>query len=286
VKLRALPRTRSVSYLRWILVALLVLTSMAGCGEEQSTGEEEQTTTATTTMTNSLDYVAFGDSLATGYGATRGYVYRYAALLGADTGKKVSVENLGVNGLTSGQLRAVIENDQEATDAIERSEIITINVGANDLLQARWQYKIGYCGGVDNQDCLRQTVADFRANWDAILAYVVTIRSLDSTIIRVADFYNPFVNLDGATVSWPINGANDSMVFEKYLEQVNEHIAKSADSYGIPHTRIHEAFNGPDGSEDPNDNGYISSDGIHPSDNGHALVALQLRELGYEPLQR
>ena len=285
MKLRSSPRTRSVSYLQWILVALLVLTSMAGCGEEQPTGEEEQTTTTTTT-TDSLNYVAFGDSLATGYGATRGYVYRYAALLGADTGKKVNVDNLGVNGLTSGQLRTIVENDQEATDAIERSEIITINIGANDLLQARLHYKTGYCGGVDDQDCLRQTVADFRANWDAILAYVTALRSPDSTIIRVADFYNPFVNLDGATVSWPSNGANDSVVFEKYLEQVNAHIAKSADSYGIPHSRIHEAFNGPDGGEDPNDKGYMYPDGIHPNDVGYAVIALQLRELGYEPLQR
>ena len=155
-----------MNYLRWILAALLVLT--VGCGEEQSTDGEEQTTTADAVTTDSLNYVAFGDSLATGYGATQGYVYRYAAVLDMDTGAEVNVNDLGVDGLTSRQLRAVIEDDQGARDAIERSDVVTINIGANDLMQARLRYKAGYCGGADNQDCLRQAVADFQANWDAI----------------------------------------------------------------------------------------------------------------------
>ena len=78
---------KTVSYLRWILATLLVLA--IGCGEEQPNDGEEQTTTANIFTTDSLDYVAFGDSLATGYGATYGYVYRYAAVLGMDTGAEV-----------------------------------------------------------------------------------------------------------------------------------------------------------------------------------------------------
>jgi lysophospholipase L1-like esterase len=271
-----------VSYLRWILAALLVL--VAGCGGEQSTEGEKQTTTANTVTTDSLNYVAFGDSLATGYGATYGYVYRYAAVLGRDTDAEVNVNALGVNGLTSGQLRAVIEEDQGAKDAIEQSDVVTINIGANDVMRARLRYKAGYCGGADNQDCLRQTVAGFRANWDVILSDVTSLRSPDAAIIRVADFYNPFVNLDAMMVSWPDSGADDFSVFEEYLEQVNSHIAKTSDAYGIPHARIHEAFNGPNGTEDPSDKGYIYSDGIHPNDNGHAVIAQELEKLGYEPL--
>ncbi|MDQ4082912.1 MAG: hypothetical protein M3117_00725, partial [Actinomycetota bacterium] len=76
-----------MNYSRWILAAILVL--VVGCGQEQSTAEEEQTTSAATASTGSLDYVAFGDSLATGYGYNS-YVGRYAALLGTDTGAKVN----------------------------------------------------------------------------------------------------------------------------------------------------------------------------------------------------
>jgi lysophospholipase L1-like esterase len=266
------------------LAALLVL--VVGCSSPQPTEGEEQTTTADTVPTDSLNYVAFGDSLATGYGATQGYVHRYATVLGMDTGAEVNVNDLGVNGLTSGQLRAVIEEDQGARDAIEQSDVITINIGANDLMQARLRYKAGYCGADDNQDCLRQAVADFRANWDTILNIVTDLRSPDGAIIRVTDFYNPFVNLDGSMVSWPDIGADNFSVFEEYLEQANSHIAESSGAYGIPHARVHEAFNGPSGTEDPNNKGYMYPDGIHPNDDGYAVIAQELRRLGYEPLYR
>src|SRR4051794_1053222 len=80
-------------YLRWALLVLMVLAPPFGCGEpatEESATDElpmEETTTATATANNSsLVYVALGDSLATGYGSAEGYVYRYADLLGEDTG--------------------------------------------------------------------------------------------------------------------------------------------------------------------------------------------------------
>ena len=273
-----------MNYLHRILATLLVLA--VGCGEEQQNDEEEQTTTANILTADSLDYVAFGDSLATGYGATYGYVYRYAATLGTDTGAEVNVNDLGVDGLTSGQLRAAVENEQGARDAIKQSDVVTINIGANDLMQARLRYKAGYCGGADNQDCLRQTVADFQANWDAILTIVTDLRSPDEAMIRVTDFYNPFVSLDGPMISWPDSGTDDFSVFESYLEQVNSEIAESSNAYGIPHAEIHEAFNGPSGTGDPSDKDYIHSDGIHPNDDGHAVIAQELRRLGYEPLYR
>lgn len=277
---------RVITYLRWALVVFLISVLPTGCGEEPTTEEpstKESATVPTTTANGSLHYVALGDSLATGLGATDGYVYRYADLLGMDTGTTVNVDNLGVNGLTSEQLRAEIEGNQRAKDAIQQAEVITINIGANDLLWALWKYRSGNCGGADNQDCLRQTVDDFQVNWDAILAGVTDVRSPDTTIIRTMDFYNPLGHLDKAA-SWPNAGVNDFMVFKKYLEQVNSHIATSSEARDIPHAKVHEAFNGPNGDEDPSTKGYMSQDGVHPSDEGHAVIAQELRTLAYEPL--
>jgi lysophospholipase L1-like esterase len=279
-----------VNYLRWVPLVLLVLLPV-GCGEEPETKEPaieepavEESTTATTAANGSLGYVALGDSLATGDGATNGYVYRYADLLEVDTETTVNVYNLGVSGLTSERLRAEIEHNQSARDAIGQAEVITINIGANDLLWARGSYRTGGCGGADNQDCLRQAVEDFQTNWDAILAEVTGLRSPDVAIVRTIDFYNPSVNVDRATGSRPDAGANDFEVFKRYLEQVNSHIAKSSDAYGIPYARVYEAFNGPNGDEDPSIKGYMSSDRIHPSDSGHAAIAQELRKLAYKPL--
>jgi lysophospholipase L1-like esterase len=276
-----------VNYLRWTLLVFLVLASPFGCGGEPATEGSatdelamEESTTATATPDSTLRYVALGDSLATGYGATEGYVYRYADFLSVDTGTKIDVYNLGVNGLTSERLRAEIEDNRSVRDAIGQAKIITINIGANDLLWARWSYQTGDCGGADNQDCLRQAVGEFWANWDAILADVTGLRSPDVAIIRTMDFYNPLLDVDEVMGGWP----NDFEVFKKYLDQVNSHIAKSSDVYGIPHAKVYEAFNGPNGDEDPMTKGYVSSDGIHPNDGGHAVIARELRRLAYGPL--
>ena len=275
-----------MNHLRRALLVLLVLVLHVGCGEEPPTKESPTVEPPPATGSgggSSLDYVAFGDSLATGYGIADSYVYRYADLVGTDTGTPVNVHNLGVNGLTSEQLRAGIEHDQRAKDAIEQAEVITINIGANDLLRARSEYRTGGCGGADNQDCLRQAVAGFRANWDAILADVTGTQSPDAAIIRTMDFYNPLVDIDEATHSWPNANENDFVVFKKYLEQVDAHIAESSDAYGIPHAEVYQAFNGPDGDEDPSSKGYVAPDRVHPTDGGHDVIARELGKLGYEP---
>ena len=296
------PRTekRTTNGALWtLLVALLVslLVSAPGCGQEpaqeaRTTGEAtapvgptEDRTAASEPAPGALRYVALGDSLATGYGADRGYVARYADLLRADTGANVEVRNLGVNGLTSGQLRAGIEGDRRVKDAIGRADVVTLNIGANDLLRARQRYRSGGCGGADNQDCLRKAVAGFRANWDAIMSGVLAgVRSPDAAVVRTMDFYYPSVAVDATAVSWPAAGANDFEVFRKYVEGVNSHIAQSSEARGVPHAKAYESFNGPNGDEDPSMKGYVSEDGIHPSNEGHAAIARELGELGYEPL--
>ena len=46
--------------------------------------------------------------------------------------------------------------------------------------------------------------------------------------------------------------------------------------------RVNRAFNGPNGDEDPRDNGYVIPDALHPSEKGADLVMELVRELGYE----
>ena len=40
-----------------------------------------------------------------------------------------------------------------------------------------------------------------------------------------------------------------------------------------------------DGTQDPVAQGLIATDGLHPNDAGHKVIADQLRALGYAPLQ-
>ena len=234
----------------------------------------------------SWDYVALGDSLATGFGAFKGYVPRYDAYIESDTGVAVTRTNLGRNGWTSSQLLSALSSDPTFRSAIREAEIVTWNIGGNDLRAARNSYKKGTCGGIDNQDCLRASVATLKTNWTAITAEVLELRSTSDTIVRTMDIYNPYVRTDMVSDTWRQNdrGKNDFQVFKKYLDRVNRHIATTSYTERVPYAPVYLAFNGSLGDEDPRSKGYLSFDGVHPNDSGHRVIADELRMLGYAPL--
>src|SRR5215216_1938299 len=212
---------------------------------------------ATTDSRIRWDYVALGDSLAAGVGARRGYVPRYAEHLQSDTGARLRVINLGLSGQTSTQLLHSIRNDPEMRKALGRAEIITFNIGLNDLGQARNSYQSGTCGGPQNEACLREVVDRVERNWDAIMREISSLRSKENTIVRTVGLgYTP----------------RPEGVFGPYLGRVTHHIASSAADAGIPYVEVRLA------DED------MSEDGLHPNDKGYQVIAEQLRSLGYEPL--
>lgn len=205
----------------------------------------------------SWDYVALGDSLVAGVGASHGYVDRYAGQLRADTSARVRVTNLGVSGQTSSQLLRGLRGDASARRAIGGAEVITFNIGINDLGRARGEYEAETCGGARNERCLRAATETLERNWDAITEEILALRSADEAIIRTAGLgYTPHV--DG--------------VSGHYLQGANSHIAASTAESGIPYA---EVSLGPDG---------LGRDGLHPDGSGYDEIADHLKRLGYEPL--
>jgi lysophospholipase L1-like esterase len=234
----------------------------------------------------SWDYVALGDSLATGFGAFKGYVPLYEAHVETDTGVAVTRTNLGQNGWTSSQLLSALRNDPTFRRATREAEIVTWNIGGNDLRAARNSYKKGTCGGADNQDCLRAGVAKLETNWDAITAEVLELRSSRNTIVRTMDIYNPYVRTDIVSDTWQDDGGmNDFQVFKSYVDEVNYHIATTSYTSGVPYAEVYLAFNGTTGDDDPKSKGYLSFDGVHPNNTGHTIIAGELRKPGYAPLR-
>jgi lysophospholipase L1-like esterase len=216
-----------------------------------------QETTAVTDATVSWDYVALGDSLAVGVGAKRGYVDRYASYITADTGVRIDLVNLGRSGQTSSQLLHALRNDPAMRKTLGTAEVITFNIGINDLGDAGEAYENGTCGGSDNQKCLRAAVEAFKENWDTIVAELLSLRSPEDAVIRTAGIgYTPRVD----------------EIFEPYVDEVNRHIATTAADHDIPYAQPY--LEGED----------MSPDGVHPNDGGYEVIADRLRELGYGPL--
>jgi lysophospholipase L1-like esterase len=201
--------------------------------------------------------VALGDSLTVGVGARNGYVERYAAHIESDTGARVNVINLGESGQTSSELLYALRNDESMRRDLGRAEVVTFNIGINDLGHAGEAHESGVCGGGDDQDCLRAAVEKLAENWDAIVTELLSLRSTEDTVIRTAGIgYTPRV----------------ATIFEPYVAHVNRHIAATSASHGIPYAQPYL------------DKGHMSSDGVHPNDAGYEVIADRLQELGYHPL--
>jgi lysophospholipase L1-like esterase len=223
-----------------------------------------------------VGYVALGDSLAVGVGdnVEGGYVERYRDAAANDLDTAVVLQNLAVGGSTSADLLATLTVDASVRNAVSTADIVTFDIGGNDILIALFAFAGGTCGGTDGQDCLRQALDGFVQNWSLILA---ELRALNpGAMIRTMTYYNPFVvDLtpgDGTAVAW-----------KPYFVELNKTIRTSASAFGIAVADAALAFNGSKGTKDPIEAGYIDPDHIHPSPSGHALLADLFRGLGYVP---
>lgn len=255
-------------------VALLVSGCAASGGDAGDLSDSEETDTADTIV--SWSYTALGDSLAAGTGASyQGYVNRYAGYLESDTGIRVNVTNLGRNGQTSSELLLSLRKDTSSRQAVREADVLTVNIGINDLGQAAQSYKDGTCGGADNQDCLHTAAKTVKGNWSAIIAELLSLRSTNDTIIRAVGLgYTPYLDPEEAPDVGPRDGElSDFRVFKPYLDEVNHHIATTTSDNGIPYAEVRL------------DKGYISQDGVHPSDEGYEVIVGQLRELWYSLLR-
>ncbi len=249
-------------------------------------GTELRQTSGEPPAAEAIEYTALGDSLATGIFAQKGYVLRYKDALQAATRRNVTLTNLGRNGWTSASLLQAIRSDEVFRGAIARAQVITFNVGGNDLREARLRYKSGGCGGADNQDCLRAGLTQFKSNWSEIVRELRALRDPSVAVMRTMDIYNPYVRQDRGADTWAQDGGrNDLQVFKPYVDEANSFIVATAAANSIPTARIYTAFNGPGGDEDPIARGYIAVDGLHPSDAGHVVLAQALDALGYAPLK-
>jgi lysophospholipase L1-like esterase len=214
---------------------------------------------------STIHYLALGDSLAAWavyddatYG--RGYVEYVTDSVQPPPPRVVAVNNLGFGFATSADLlQQLAEPDVRAS--VAASDVVTWDIGLVDWLFARIDYQQGTCGGEDNQDCLRDMVAAFGANWDQVVTEMTGLTRPGAAVVA-ADIYYPTVAEDVAAGSFA--------VLDSYLAQMNAHIHATT---GVAVGDVHLAFNGPDGTDDPGvDHGYLY-DGLHPNGAGGLAFA-------------
>ena len=263
---KTLKNNKLLQQLTGLVVVVLLL---AGCGTPQPLSTHEANTT--------WDYVALGDSIPAGYGVNaQSYVIYYAEYIEADLGVKVNVHNWSIPGQTTKQVLTKLQNDQELRDAIKDAEVITIWTGWNDVARFFILGKESKCSDGENldMDCVREGVRVLEVDIDALLIEILSLRSTNDTLIRIADNCNHFVG------EWKEAGEYQKLkgpVFEDWSEA----IVQIASNHGVPVVHTYMALNGEDGNDEIAAK-YLWADGIHFSAEGHILIADLHRDLGYD----
>lgn len=210
-----------------------------------------------------LRYVALGDSLASGMGGEPSYADFYAHDLQRRTGVPVELTNLGRPGWTSAQLLEALRSDDMFRTAVAQADVVTWDIGANDIIGASLRAGTASCGGDAGLQCVRDTRREFATNWRAIVDELTGLRRGADVALLTFDMYSPFI---------PPHVRNDQVLAE--LDTMNATIAASDGRDGIEVAQVAQGF--ADGSFDE----LLDDDGLHPSRQGHRLIARLLLDLG------
>jgi len=221
-------------------------------------------------------YIAMGDSIAFGVGATNpstmGYVgLTFEALRTSERyrDRGLTLVNLSVPGNTSadllipaGQLEsaiAEIERRQgDATAADDNVEIITVNIGGNDLLSLLDPDSPCFTdAGAD--PCIEhfgEVLSGLQRNLEEVLQSLRD--AAPSASIIVLDLYNPY------------SGTQDprEVIADLGVGQVNGVVAAAAANpdLKIETASVFQLFQG-------RGNQWIAADGLHPNAAGHSVIA-------------
>ena len=211
----------------------------------------------------------------------------YADYIEEDTGKTVIVHDLWIGALAAGDILDALNGDpppgnlryKEMLASIPDAEVIVIygNPEASVDEDNPWDFNCGQgIGDLYVNNCDLESFNLYIDDLDAIYQKIFELRDGQPTIIRAFDAYNPRLpNRQGADA------------YEECIacwQAYNQAIHIAAERNNIPVAQVAEAWNGPDFLLNPVDMGY-TKDGEHPSELGAQVIAQQLRELGYEPVE-
>ncbi|WP_059173658.1 GDSL-type esterase/lipase family protein [Bacillus sp. FJAT-27445] len=204
---------------------------------------------------NSLYHLALGDSIIRGVGASKNqnFVCEFSKELGKLTNKEVNFQNEGISGMTSSELKQLMDA-RKFDEEIKKADIITVNIGGNDVLRAAKEQD--FQSAFKAFDSLQQT---FTQNLADISARITEINPA-ATIVFL-ELYNP-LNPDTAYYG----------IADKLLPKWNVNIYRTAKN--IPAALVIETSKVINGQNLQN----LAPDGVHPNSLGYKAIASQIIE--------
>ena len=224
-------------------------------------------------------YLALGDSLSVGVGASDEPLLGWVGLVSAAL-PGWDLANLGVSGDDSSELlfggpldEGLRIIDSRATDAEAGNEVgaITLEIGANDLLDIFFDLVVpSTCPSViealQREVCvtaLENALDAFRSNLTETLARLA--EAAPDAPLFLATIYNPFSGSSAVLDEMGVL-ALEGQEGTEFPTGMNDIIREAGAEAGVTVVEWYELFLGQQSQ-------YISSDLIHPNDDGHAVMA-------------
>jgi lysophospholipase L1-like esterase len=255
------------------------LTPQPTSAEPPPTGSDSRSV-ATDGYPNAPLYIALGDSLSAGVGATNRATTAFVPLVREGLGPNGLI-NLGHSGDDSFEITehghleealAVIEARNSDDNASNDVELVTLEIGGNDLLDIYFDLVVpGTCPNVE--EGLRKPVC-VNAIQDAFDAFSPNLREILAALqdadpdlpVVLMTLYNPF---SGSTITAfePIGElALEGTPGTPFPEGLNDLIRAEGEAADVTVVDIYPLFVGK-GDE------YIALDLIHPNDTGYRVMA-------------
>ncbi|MBM7649187.1 lysophospholipase L1-like esterase [Bacillus ectoiniformans] len=211
-----------------------------------------------------LNHLAIGDSIISGMGSedNESFVYQFSNELERQTDKQVFVYNEGILGVTSTELNRLVQRGEFDTQ-IEQADLITINVGGNDVLEAV-------------KDTEPKEVINIYENMQTTF-----VENLTNTTSRIREL-NPNATIVLLELYNPLKQKNElytlaNQLLPKWNVNIYE-VAEKLDMAIVVETT--KVIN----SEHLQ---YLSSDGVHPNAMGYEAISKQiLNQLKKKPYAR
>lgn len=208
---------------------------------------------------STLTYTALGDSITVGLGGQPGFVDILSTKLGQPG--RVITYNFGQSGAKLNDVTSQISSSSEIQSQLNQSDIISLTIGGNDLLEAVRKLQLPECREA-LEICISSDVEQYQLNWNQLAQTLSAHINPNSTVIITTIYH-----LD------PDNPPLDISISEEELHLIDENLTQSnntiqaiADQYGWNTAKIDEKFS--EHSPPP-----ISQDGIHPDATGHQIIA-------------
>jgi lysophospholipase L1-like esterase len=246
----------------WIGVVLVVTLALTGCDRGPRTSLPEPPPGAP------LAYVALGDSYPAGGGPVGGesYVDHYEDLIEQRTDTEVEVTDLAVSGATTADLLTTISGPDERA-ALQEAQLVTITIGGNDFLQTA-----GACR--TEMACFDETLDEIE---DRLIEVAGRVRVEAPGALILMTNYPDVVAGNPAALSFLGYGSFE--IAREISMRSSELVCSVAEDHDMTCVDVYRAFNGADGEASAWEEGLLATDIIHPSPEGHRLIARLLCDL-------